>query len=398
MTEKTMAFGAVRPCGVRARVVRRMLAVLAALVVPVLGLGACSSQEGPDPRKAVFLVTTATANEPAQMLVKEAEEVLLTSAGVREARAVVLLPQEGQIDQVGTADLAVMRGQDIEQDRTRRQSGFAPTLDALNQMLTSAQSSARDLDLLTGLDAAARKAPASTIVALSSGLQTRGLADFAGLGWDFSLPEVLDRLADAGFQPDLTGKDMIFVGVGDVTGAQEPLPAPMRTTLEDFWRGVCERGHATSCRFVSGAGGSTPAADTTGVKTVPVPRFELQPRPAVNGQVSWSLDSSALFAPDSAVLLPEAQKVIAQAARQLTASASSVEIVGHTARFGSPEGARQLSLERARAVAEELVRNGVSNSKLVSVRGVGFDEPVTPAPGQDEAAANRSVVLTVVSN
>lgn len=398
MTEKTMAVGVVRPCGVRSRVVRRTVAVVAALIVLALGLGACSSQEGPDPRKAVFLVTTATANEPAQTLVNEAEAVLLESAGVRDATAVVLLPREGQVDQVGTADLTVMRGQDIEQDRAKRQDGFAPILDALNQMLASAQSPARDLDLLTGLDAAARKAPASTIVALSSGLQTRGLADFAGLGWDFSLPEVLDRVADAGFLPDLTGKEVIFVGVGDVTGEQEPLPAPMRTTLEDFWRGVCERGHAASCRFVSGMGGSTPAADTPGVKTVPVPSFEIQPRPAVNGHISWSLDSSALFAPDSAVLLPVAQTVIAQAARELTTNHTSVEIVGHTARYGSPDGARQLSLERAHAVADELVRNGTPANQIASVRGVGYDEPVTPAPGQDEAAANRSVVLTTLSH
>ena len=370
----------------RAAVMIGMLAVTAATVT------ACGVQD-PDPRQSVFLVTTATANEQAQVIPDEIEKVLLKSAGVREAKATVLMPVEGAVTELATVDLTVKRGQDVEQDAARREGGFAPTLEELQSTVSSAHSKAKDLDALTGLDDAARRAEVSTIVVLSSGLQTRGLADFAGLGWDFDQDQLLDGLQGQGFIPNLTDKRVYFV-LGEVAGVQAPLPAPMRDTVRAFWSGVCERGKAADCQFVSAAGGGGPAATTPGVKTVPVPTFELQSRPAPEGRTSWSLDTAALFSPDSATLLPEAKKLIGEAVPKITAGSSPVDIVGHTAHFGTPEGARRLATERARAVADELQRAGVPAEKISSVRGVGYDEPLAAAPGQDEAAANRAVVLT----
>ena len=71
-----------------------------------------------------------------------------------------------------------------------------------------------------------------------------------------------------------------------------------------------------------------------------------------------------------------------------------VQIVGHTDSTGSEVTNRQLSLNRAIAVRDFLIANGV-NSSIVSAQGVASTQPVASNNTVEGRAENRRVTLTV---
>lgn len=71
-----------------------------------------------------------------------------------------------------------------------------------------------------------------------------------------------------------------------------------------------------------------------------------------------------------------------------------VQIVGHTDNTGSEALNRQLSLDRAIAVRDFLIANGV-NSAIVSAQGVASTQPVASNNTAQGRAENRRVTLTV---
>jgi outer membrane protein OmpA-like peptidoglycan-associated protein len=104
-----------------------------------------------------------------------------------------------------------------------------------------------------------------------------------------------------------------------------------------------------------------------------------KPRP--HKTYTATLDSSALFQPNSAVftaskgqVLTELQPVIKGWRQGLY---SHVTVVGHSAQFGSAAAALLLSQQRAAAVAGLLRLHGVS---AVTFKGVGFDQLAAPKP------------------
>ena len=92
--------------------------------------------------------------------------------------------------------------------------------------------------------------------------------------------------------------------------------------------------------------------------------------------------------PESAALLPE---VLAAARAR---SGGEVLVVGHTDRVGSVEANDKLSLERARAVRELLIRQGFSPD-LIEAIGRGEREPLVPTDDEVAEPRNRRVELVV---
>jgi len=71
-------------------------------------------------------------------------------------------------------------------------------------------------------------------------------------------------------------------------------------------------------------------------------------------------------------------------------------ITGHTARAGSVESQEQLSVERADAVAELLIKMGVREQNQIFTRGMGSREPVAPSDTEENKARNRRVEITIL--
>ena len=86
-------------------------------------------------------------------------------------------------------------------------------------------------------------------------------------------------------------------------------------------------------------------------------------------------------------------RTFAQALRTPALSSSSFAIQGHTDSLGSAASNDDLSLRRARSVADFLAAEGVERSRL-QVRGLGSREPI---PGLSRAAeANRRVEAELI--
>lgn len=375
----------------------RRAALLVAAVLMAVGLSGCGAPPDRAREANIVVVATATANEPGVRLPPGFDDTLGAANATHRGSVTILMPRGGRTEQSGDPlPVAVLRdGSDPENDPGLVAEGLNHISAELTSRVERMASDEPNLDLLTGLNDAARRAPRATLVAISSGLQTTGLVDFTGLGWDFRNSDVIANLRDHGFLPDLSGKKVVFVGLGDTAGAlQSPLPEPMRAKVESLWLDVCHAAGADDCTTAQPAS-TAPTVSTAAAKVVAVPVFSLPPLPAAGG--SMPMPTEALFAPNSADLLPQARGPLEALARELIDRGATVDLVGRTWSIGPADTARELSEQRAKAVAAALVQYGVPRELIGSITGVGYDDPIHPA-GADPAAtaaANRVVVVTV---
>lgn len=116
-----------------------------------------------------------------------------------------------------------------------------------------------------------------------------------------------------------------------------------------------------------------------------------------------SLAADASFGFGSAKLRPEGQAKLDRIASEATASQiTAIDIVGHTDRIGSAHANQKLSLERALAVRDYLVRQGMPVAR-VNVDGLGDAQPLVECQGPVSAkvieclAPNRRTTITIHS-
>ena len=103
------------------------------------------------------------------------------------------------------------------------------------------------------------------------------------------------------------------------------------------------------------------------------------------------------FENDSDVLIPGAERVLAQAAATLLANPDlKVEIAGHTDNTGDAGRNIHLSLRRAFAVRSFLIESGVNPDNLTA-RGYGESSPVASNTTEAGRAENRRVELRVLN-
>ncbi len=94
-------------------------------------------------------------------------------------------------------------------------------------------------------------------------------------------------------------------------------------------------------------------------------------------------------------LTPAGKAKVADAAQILKNNPSiHVEVGGHTDSIGSDAYNQKLSERRARTVADELERDGISASRL-SVRGYGERKPIADNKTEEGRARNRRVEIVV---
>ena len=109
-------------------------------------------------------------------------------------------------------------------------------------------------------------------------------------------------------------------------------------------------------------------------------------------------DDSMKFAVDKATLSPEAQVRLDAFIDRLKTENRNVyvEIQGHTDATGTPEGNIRLGEQRAEAVRRYLNQHGVALNRIGTI-SYGADAPVAPNTTREGRAANRRVVLIVLS-
>ena len=104
------------------------------------------------------------------------------------------------------------------------------------------------------------------------------------------------------------------------------------------------------------------------------------------------------FVPDQALVLPEEQprlEVLAETLKKI--EQRSFLVVGHTARIGSEESQYELSVERARAIVDYLVSQGIEAKRFL-YEGKGGTEPVAPNDTEENMVKNRRVEIIILED
>ncbi len=109
-----------------------------------------------------------------------------------------------------------------------------------------------------------------------------------------------------------------------------------------------------------------------------------------------SVLNNVFFDTDKFDLKDKSQTELQEVVRFLAANpAIRVEIGGHTDNVGSPSYNTQLSLRRAQAVADYLVRQGVASARIVQ-KGYGAEKPARPNDTEENRQANRRIEFKVL--
>ncbi len=96
---------------------------------------------------------------------------------------------------------------------------------------------------------------------------------------------------------------------------------------------------------------------------------------------------------DKSNLTEKAQEVVAEAVKTAKANGFvKVLVVGHTDTVGSDKYNQALSVRRAQAVKDEMVREGLGGDGI-SIEGKSFHDPLVPTgPGVREPQNRRAVI------
>lgn len=148
-------------------------------------------------------------------------------------------------------------------------------------------------------------------------------------------------------------------------------------------------GGAGSGGVVSGGTGSGAAAIDTGTykNNVLVEKTPAGIRLSVR-DIKFKPDSDQIVESEKA-RLDELAKVLAMAPQ------SKFLIEGHTASVGKPEGEKQLSIARAKRIAQELAERGITGDRFIC-RGWGGTKPVAGNETDEGRAQNRRVEITIL--
>ena len=102
------------------------------------------------------------------------------------------------------------------------------------------------------------------------------------------------------------------------------------------------------------------------------------------------------FEPDSDILLPSEKKKLEKIGEILKEFSNDLLITGHCADRGTVASQQKLSEQRAEAVAEFLVNNGIRDQYHVFTQGKGATEPVASNATEAGRVKNRRVEITIM--
>ncbi|MGN9914177.1 OmpA family protein [Phytohabitans sp. LJ34] len=277
----------------------------------------------------------------------------------------------------------------------------------LNADMSQIRAAKPEANPLEALWLASRDTPAGgTVVLFDSGLQTTGALNFRTEGMLEADPqEVVDDLAKREQLPDLDGRRVVLMGIGDAIDPQAKLDQNLHDNVVAIWEAIAREGGAECVDVLPDppvreiALSGVPKVTPIGLPKPPPP---LRPCTEVvlsdGGDVGFKPRTPELRDPSAA---RERLSGYANTIRN-DRSIKRVEILGTTARWNSPESQKELGKERAEVVKDILVSQGVS-AGMVTTEGVGsYSKYYVPDGGPKgplkpaEAARNRSIVLRTI--
>ncbi len=114
--------------------------------------------------------------------------------------------------------------------------------------------------------------------------------------------------------------------------------------------------------------------------------------------IKVTFDNGILFATGKSELSPASREALTKFAASLKSSPDTdITIYGHTDNTGSRAVNEKVSLERAQAVSNFLVGQGISRSRITT-EGLAFDQPVADNSTAEGRAQNRRVEVYITAN
>ena len=120
----------------------------------------------------------------------------------------------------------------------------------------------------------------------------------------------------------------------------------------------------------------------------------------VNGlkAIKVTFDSGILFDFNKSTLKPEAKKQLETFAKDMAdMPLTNINVYGHTDNIGTAEANKKVSDNRARSVAQYLMKQGIDDSRILA-EGLSYDFPVADNSTEEGRAQNRRVEIYISAN
>ena len=345
------------------------------------------------PDASVALAVGVRSNNPGFALSDGVKGLLNGSAKAR--KKITLIRLDGSPAQVFSEAFTSRAGNERarEADLDRYQARF-------NQALTTgARARVPEADVLGALTLAGRSAgPGGNVVIVDSGLQTTSPLDFRDGLLEAEPDDVVAYLKRSEQLPDLSGRRVILSGIGFTAPPQPRLDNRGQSRTAAIWKKIAEAAGA-AC-VVEDDNPSTEAAPPGLPKVSPVAPPE-PTRFSSCGRTDLGEKDDLGFVQGTATFRDPngARKTLRELAAIVREGGQTVELTGATSSEGSDADNQRLSEERAEAVEQVLVGEGVPADRI-DAKGAGEKLPgreddlgpggaLLPGP----AARNRKVVV-----
>ena len=256
-------------------------------------------------------------------------------------------------------------------DRAKHEQLTRTAVQTVLTQLSAVSATEPETDLLGSIHVAVNSLRAGgltqkTLVIVDSGLSTAGLLNFTASNLlDADPDDVVQALQACSSLPDLSGIDVVFLGLGQTAAPQTRPDAQTQASLQDLWSAVLQAGMPKSLTFdpmpLSGsAGQALPLCSTVELISEQLPLEADDPigeEPVRLSSVRFVSDSSDFLDRNGAVevLLPIGQYLAAHPEVQIC-------LAGMTASAGGSGEA--LSLQRAEACKALLLELGASDNQI----------------------------------
>jgi outer membrane protein OmpA-like peptidoglycan-associated protein len=183
--------------------------------------------------------------------------------------------------------------------------------------------------------------------------------------------------------PEPTPKQSVFVLIPDPKGEVGQITVTNQTGTQVLNRA----GQASTVRSAHDAPSLPSTLEETEIRRIFGEALAAQPAAPARFTLFFKDDSEELT-PDAEVLLPEVFRTMRDR------GALDISVIGHTDTIGARDYNYQLSLRRARKVAELLVSRGVDR-KILDIESHGEDNLLIKTRDQVREPRNRRVEVTV---
>lgn len=340
----------------------------------------------------VTLVVGARANTQRPQLPNEVQGLVREAA--KQGHKIEVVRVDGVPTVAVTATFATNgRNQQI------RDRDLANFVRQIGTSVTALQPKAPEADVLGALTEAAQITPAGgTIVLIDSGIPTTGPLSFQNSDMFGAAPtDVATFLASQHLLPDLSGRSLLLVGIGDTADPQPALAGNVQEQITALWKTVADKAGAACSIPVPMEATRTSISTTVAVTVVqppPPPTFGCGTTVlADNGAVGFVVGTANFRDPAAA------KQTLQGLADVLRGHSQQVKLIGTTSSEGTDGANQKLSEQRAAAVKAVLVQLGVAGSRITPT-GAGEHYPDrvvdTTKDGvliPSAAAHNRSVVV-----